>query len=219
MTNFKMLNMDIAAIRTEYTLKSLRVDEIEDSPLKQFDIWLKQAIKAKVNEPSAMSLATVNLQNRPTSRILLLKGLDHGFVFYTSYKSQKGKELDGNPFAAMTFFWPELERQVRVEGKIVKTSVIDSEKYFLSRPMGSQIGAWASPQSEIIPNREFLEQKEKEMIERFKHEPLKKPESWGGYRLIPDRVEFWQGRPNRLHDRILFLLSSPENWKKVRLAP
>ncbi|MDN3670893.1 pyridoxamine 5'-phosphate oxidase [Echinicola jeungdonensis] len=211
--------MDIAAIRTEYTLKSLRVEEIEDSPLKQFDIWLKQAIKAKVNEPSAMNLATVNLQNRPTSRILLLKGLDHGFVFYTSYISQKGKELEHNPYAAMTFFWPELERQVRIEGNIVKTSKEESEKYFLSRPPGSQIGAWVSPQSKIIPNREFLESKEKEMIDYFKNNPMEKPDNWGGYRLIPDRVEFWQGRPNRLHDRILYLLTSPDQWKRVRLAP
>ncbi len=211
--------MNIAAIRNEYTLESMELDQLEASPFVQFDQWMQQAVRAKVNEPTAMGLSTINLEGKPSSRIVLLKGLDHGFVFYTNYDSQKGKELKKNPFAALTFFWPELERQVRVQGKVEKVSEKESDEYFLSRPIGSQIGAWASSQSQVIPDRDYLESREQEMKAKFEHEIIKRPSNWGGYRLIPDTVEFWQGRPNRLHDRIVYHLKSPNIWVKERLAP
>ncbi|QDH80507.1 pyridoxamine 5'-phosphate oxidase [Echinicola soli] len=211
--------MDIASIRTEYLLKSLDVNKLELSPLDQFQIWLDEAISAKVNEPNAMNVATVSAENRPSARIVLLKGIDSGFVFYTNYASNKGLELAQNNVAALTFFWPELQRQVRIEGKVEKVSEALSDQYFLSRPKGSQIGAWASPQSQQIPDRNFLESEEKKMLERFAHEPLSRPPHWGGYRVVPDRVEFWQGRQSRLHDRIVYTLENTENWVKNRLAP
>lgn len=210
--------MDIANIRKDYTLKSLELDEMADRPLDQFDRWLEEAIIAEVNEPNAMNLATINSQNRPSSRIVLLKGLDHGFVFYTNYDSKKGKELQQRPFAALNFFWPELERQVRVEGDVEKVSEADSDKYFHSRPVSSQIGAWASPQSQAIPDRRFLENREKQMIQRFQTETLTRPEHWGGFRLIPYYFEFWQGRASRLHDRVIFEKET-DQWIKKILAP
>ncbi|AGA79659.1 pyridoxamine 5'-phosphate oxidase [Echinicola vietnamensis] len=211
--------MDLASIRTEYLLKSLNVNQLEGSPLAQFQLWFDEAVHAKVNEPNAMNLATVNAENRPSARIVLLKGVDSGFVFYTNYASNKGHELAQNRFAALTFFWPELQRQIRIEGKTEKVSEAISDTYFLSRPRGSQIGAWASPQSQQIPNRDFLEQAEKKMLVRFEQEPLRRPPHWGGYRLVPDRVEFWQGRQSRLHDRIVYSLDDKGKWEKSRLAP
>ncbi|WP_200978678.1 pyridoxamine 5'-phosphate oxidase [Echinicola sp. 20G] len=211
--------MDIAALRTEYSLKSLDVKMLDKSPIKQFESWLDDAIKTNVNEPNAMNLATVSKNHRPSSRIVLLKGIDHGFVFYTNYDSKKGQELNHFPFAAITFFWPELQRQVRIEGKIEKVAPSLSDQYFLSRPMGSQIGAWASPQSQIIPDRAFLEKKEAEMIEKFKLEEIQRPAHWGGFRLVPDLVEFWQGRTSRLHDRIQYQLKDENTWTTNRLAP
>src|SRR5690554_6183429 len=145
--------MDIANIRKDYTLKSLELDAVKDSPLDQFKIWLDEAIKSVVMEPNAMNLATINADNRPSSRVVLLKGLDHGFVFYTNYESKKGLELNNSPYAALNFFWPELERQVRVEGTVEKVDATTADNYFLSRPIKSRIGAWASPQSQVIPNR------------------------------------------------------------------
>lgn len=210
--------MDIANIRKDYTLKSLELDEIADSPIAQFDRWLEEAIKAEVNEPNAMNLATINSQSRPSSRIVLLKGLDHGFIFYSNYTSKKGNELQQHPFAALNFFWPELERQVRIEGDVEKVSEAESDMYFYSRPVSSQIGAWASPQSQVIPNRAFLENREEEMTLRFQTETLTRPEHWGGYRLIPYYFEFWQGRPSRLHDRVIFEKERDE-WTKKVLAP
>jgi len=211
--------MDIANIRKDYTLRALELDEVTDSPLEQFSLWLEEAITAKVNEPNAMNLATINAQNRPSSRIVLLKGLDYGFIFYTNYNSQKGQELQERPFAALNFFWPELERQVRIEGNVEKTSEADSDRYFHSRPVGSQIGAWASPQSQVIPSRFFLEDREKEMTSRFQNETLHRPPHWGGFRLIPTYFEFWQGRASRLHDRIVFERQTTEEWTRKILAP
>jgi pyridoxamine 5'-phosphate oxidase len=210
--------MDIANIRKDYTLKSLELDEVADSPVSQFGRWLEEAIKAEVNEPNAMNLATINSHNRPSSRIVLLKGLDHGFIFYTNYESKKGRELQERPFAALNFFWPELERQVRAEGDIEKVSEADSDKYFHSRPFSSQIGAWASPQSQVIPNRVYLENRKKEMTERFHTEALTRPSHWGGFRLIPNYFEFWQGRASRLHDRVIFEKDG-DGWTKKILAP
>lgn len=211
--------MNIANIRKDYTLKSLGPHEVEDLPMVQFSIWLEEAIKAEVNEPNAMNLATINLQNRPSSRIVLLKGLDHGLVFYTNYESKKGQELQKHPYAALTFFWPELERQVRIEGDIEKVSAEDSDSYFLSRPVKSQIGAWTSPQSQVIQDRFFLESREKEMTVRFQTETLRRPEYWGGFRLIPCYFEFWQGRASRLHDRVVFEKGTTAQWIKKMLAP
>lgn len=211
--------MDIAALRNEYTLKSLEVKKLEKSPLKQFRIWLEEAVLAKVNEPNAMNLSTVGANKKPSARIVLLKGIDSGFIFYTNYESKKGKELLEFPFGAMTFFWPELQRQVRIEGKIEMVDNQLSDSYFLSRPLASQIGAWASPQSRIIPNREYLVKKQAEMKTKFEHEELKRPEYWGGYRLIPDLIEFWQGRESRLHDRIQYTVNDSGDWDRVRLAP
>jgi len=211
--------MDIANIRKDYTLRSLSLDKVKDSPMSQFAIWLEEAIKAEVNEPNAMNLATINVQNRPSARIVLLKGLDQGLVFYTNYESKKGIELLKHPFAALTFFWPELERQVRIEGEIEKVIPEDSDKYFLSRPINSQIGAWTSPQSQVIPDRFFLENRQKEMTLRFRTEVLVRPVNWGGFRLNPYYFEFWQGRASRLHDRIVYEKELSTEWTKKILAP
>jgi pyridoxamine 5'-phosphate oxidase len=211
--------MDLAGIRKEYSSKKLEINEVDKNPIAQFKRWLKEAIDAQVNEPNAMHLATVGGDGRPSGRVVLLKGVEEGFDFYTNFQSQKSKELELKPFASLTFFWPELERQVRIEGKVEKISEEESEAYFLSRPMESQIGAWASPQSEEIPDRAYLERIKLEMEKKFSKEPLKKPGHWGGFRLIPQRLEFWQGRPGRLHDRILFTLIEKGDWKISRLAP
>ena len=211
--------MDLANIRKEYTLKSLELDAVKDSPLDQFKIWLDEAIKSAAMEPNAMNLATINSDNRPSSRVVLLKGLDHGFVFYTHLESKKGLELKSSPYAALNFFWPELERQVRVEGKAEKVDDATADNYFLSRPIKSRIGAWASPQSQVIPDRQFLEDRELEMGLKFKNETVLRPPTWGGYRILPYYMEFWQGRPSRLHDRLAFKKEKSGLWTKSRLAP
>jgi pyridoxamine 5'-phosphate oxidase len=211
--------MDIADIRREYSLKSLDIEEVADSPVGQFHVWLEEALKSQVLEANAMNVSTINSLNRPSSRIVLLKGLDHGFIFYTNYNSKKGQELNNVPYAALTFFWPELERQVRVEGEVEKVDIKISDEYFRSRPIGSQIGAWTSPQSQPIPNRAFLENREREFRLQFQKESLIRPEHWGGYRVIPYYMEFWQGRSSRLHDRIVFEKEESGSWIKKRLAP
>lgn len=211
--------MKIADLRIDYTLKSLDENEVVSSPIDQFKIWMDEAIKAKVIEVNAMNLSTVRKDGMPNSRIVLLKGVDAGFVFFTNYKSQKGEELAERPYAAITFFWPELERQVRIIGSVSKITSQESDEYFHSRPFSSQIGAWASPQSKPIPDRSFLEENETRLREELTKESIKRPETWGGYRLIPMEVEFWQGRPSRLHDRILYSKVDNEIWKIERLAP
>lgn len=211
--------MKIADLRIDYTLKSLDENEVVSSPIEQFKIWMDEAIKAKVIEVNAMNLSTVRKDGMPNSRIVLLKGVDAGFVFFTNYKSQKGEELAERPFAAITFFWPELERQVRIIGSVSKITSQESDEYFHSRPFSSQIGAWASPQSKPIPDRSFLEENEARLRAELTKESIKRPETWGGYRLIPMEVEFWQGRPSRLHDRILYSKVDNEIWKIERLAP
>ena len=212
--------MKLSDIRIEYSSKKLNLNEINSNPLEQFKVWLSEAIIAQVNEPTAMHLCTINDKGHPSGRIVLLKGADEGFVFFTNYSSHKGRQLSKNPVASLTFFWPELERQVRIEGIVAKTSADESDEYFKSRPEQSQIGAWTSPQSEVIPNRAYLEERQLEFEKRFKSEPIIRPENWGGYRLSPTSIEFWQGRPARLHDRVFYSLQEGHSeWTMERLAP
>jgi pyridoxamine 5'-phosphate oxidase len=212
--------MKLADIRIEYSSKKLNLNEVNKNPLEQFKVWLSEALTAKVNEPTAMHLCTVNENGHPSGRIVLLKGADRGFVFFTNYFSHKGQQLSQNPNASLTFFWPELERQVRIEGVVTKTSEEESDAYFKTRPIQSQIGAWTSPQSEVIPNRSFLKERQQKVEERFQSESITRPEHWGGYRLMPSSIEFWQGRPARLHDRVLYLLEEgTSEWSIKRLAP
>ncbi|OKL41558.1 pyridoxamine 5'-phosphate oxidase [Pontibacter flavimaris] len=214
------LTHNIADIRINYMKHALTEDSVSGKPLHQFQGWLQEAIEAQVEEPTALVLSTVNAAGRPAARVVLLKGVDEqGLSFYTNYTSRKGRELEENPYAAATFFWPALERQVRVEGKVVKVHPEESDTYFHSRPKGSQIGAWASPQSQEIPSRMVLEQRERELKEQYAATDfVPRPEHWGGYRLVPDYVEFWQGRPSRLHDRIVYELENGL-WQIKRLAP
>lgn len=210
----------ISSIRNEYTKAALDSDSVHHNPIEQFGQWFNEALAAKLPEPTAMHLATVNAHGRPSARIVLLKGIeDSKFIFFTNYQSNKGKELDENPVCALTFFWPELERQVRIEGVVARIDTARSDAYFQSRPRGSQIGAWSSPQSAPIKNRQILEQRVKEIEKRFEHQdPLPRPQQWGGYEVDPILVEFWQGRPSRLHDRILYT-KTDNGWKISRLAP
>jgi pyridoxamine 5'-phosphate oxidase len=210
----------LAEIRKEYSKSSLDITTIHKNPFSQFSHWFDEAISAKVNEPNAMNLSTVTADGRPSGRMVLLKGIENEkFVFYTNYQSNKGKNLEANPACALTFFWPELERQVRISGVAERTDKETSERYFQSRPRASQIGAWASPQDSIIANREILEARVGEIEKRYEGiEKLPKPQQWGGYSIDPFEIEFWQGRPNRLHDRILFTKVN-NKWQINRLAP
>jgi pyridoxamine 5'-phosphate oxidase len=210
----------IADIRRDYSLKTLNETEVNNDPFQQFSDWWQQAIESKIDEVNAMTLATASLEGVPSARIVLLKGYDKsGFVFYTNYESAKGQELAENPRASLLFFWKELERQVRITGLVEKVSAAENDEYFLSRPTGSQIGAWASPQSHVIENRNWLENKVKELEAKFSSEQLTRPAHWGGYRVKPVIVEFWQGRSSRLHDRIQYSLQENNSWKIERLAP
>lgn len=210
---------NIQNLRQEYRAAELAEGDIDKSPFNQFGSWFKDALDAQLYEPNFMTLATADLSGKPSARILLLKGFDeNGFVFYTNYESKKGKELLENPQAAMVFFWPELERQVRIEGTITRVAEEVSTAYFHSRPQGSQIGATASPQSTVIPNRELLEHRVAALQQEYKEKEIPRPEHWGGYLLKPAHIEFWQGRPSRLHDRITYTLEG-DLWAINRLAP
>lgn len=199
---------------------SLDEAELGSEPFSFFRKWFEQADVSKVNEVNAMTLATVDEHSKPHARIVLLKAIDdRGFTFFTNYESSKGKNIAANPNAALVFFWPELERQVRIEGVIEKVTVAESDEYYLNRPRGSRLGAWASPQSSVIENRAVLEANEQKYLQHFEGKEIHRPEHWGGYRLLPNRVEFWQGRPSRLHDRICFELDASAQWQKFRLAP
>jgi pyridoxamine 5'-phosphate oxidase len=210
----------LAELRKNYSLGSLDVADADHDPIRQFDTWFQQAVDAKLPEPNTMTLATVDPRGRPSARIVLIKGVDErGFVFFTNYESRKGRELAANPYANLLFYWIELERQVRVEGRIVKTSEQESDTYFASRPLGSRIGAWASNQSQPIESRSQLETREREISLQYGDQPPRPPH-WGGYRLVPEAIEFWQGRPSRLHDRLLYTRASDNgDWQISRLSP
>ena len=214
------MNADIAHLRKEYSSKSLIETDIEFDPIIQFQQWWTEAINSQIEEVNAMTVATASSDGMPAARIMLLKGFDKtGFVFFTNYKSYKAMHLEENPKACLVFFWKELERQVRITGLVKKISGKESDDYFLSRPSGSQIGAWASDQSQVIESREWLENRFLRLSEQFTHKELKRPEHWGGYKLTPVIIEFWQGRPSRLHDRIQYSLTEDGNWKIERLSP
>jgi len=216
----------LADLRKNYSLGSLDAADVDPDPIRQFQTWLAQALDARLPEPNAMTVATVDSAGRPAARILLIKGVDErGFVFFTNYESRKGRELSANPHASLLFHWIELERQVRIEGRVEKTSAEESDAYFASRPLGSRLGAWASEQSAVIGSREELEAREREVVEKYGEHPPRPPH-WGGYRLVPDAIEFWQGRPSRLHDRIRYtrenareLTGIGATWRIERLSP
>ena len=215
-----MKQEELQNLRQEYSAASLSELSINNNPIKQFETWFNEALQAQIPEPNAMTLATATHDGRPSARIVLLKGFDErGFAFYTNYLSRKGKEIAKNPQAAITFFWGELERQVRIEGVIEKLSKEESDQYFHSRPKQSQLGALASPQSQEIAGREVLEEKMDQLETEYADKEVPKPSYWGGYVLKPRMIEFWQGRRSRLHDRVLYKKIDNKNWKKVRLAP
>ena len=201
-------------------LETLDEKLVERDPIKQFQLWFDEAMAAKLPLAEAMTIATVTPEGRPAARMVLLKQVDsEGFVFYTNYQSAKAAELESNPYATLVFYWATLERQVRVEGKVERTSVQESEQYFKTRPRESQIGAWASPQSSVISSREVLEQRAQELEEYYRDRDIECPSHWGGYRLRADKIEFWKGRVGRLHDRILYELTTDGAWSIKRLAP
>ena len=212
--------MSLSDLRREYTLAGLKESDLDPSPFSQFDKWFQQALAAELPEPNAMTLATATLDGKPSARVVLLKGFDtSGFVFFTNYESQKGRELSANPHAALVFYWIELERQVRLSGRVSRVSVEESEEYFRSRPAGSQLGAWVSRQSQVVSGRKSLEDKLEELTQEYQTKSIPLPPYWGGYRLAPEMIEFWQGRPNRLHDRLRYTLQPGNPWLIERLSP
>ena len=211
---------DLAAIRKDYRLQSLLEKDVDADPLKQFEKWFQQAMNSGIEEPNAMTLATSTTNGKPSGRIVLLKGIkENGFVFFTNYNSKKGKQIHDNPFACLVFFWKELERQVTIEGEIKKVSDQESDEYFATRPIESRIGAWSSPQSKVIQNRETLEKNVSFFTNKYQSQNIPRPPHWGGYILIPTLIEFWQGGAGRLHDRLQYSIDTTNSWIIERLAP
>jgi pyridoxamine 5'-phosphate oxidase len=214
------MNHVIADLRKEYTSQNLLESDVASDPIYQFEKWWQQAVSSQVIEPNAMTLATASRDGLPSARIVLLKGFDkNGFIFYTNYNSYKAVQLEENPKACLVFFWKELERQIRIIGLVKKTSPEASDIYFLSRPKASQIGAIASPQSQVIESREWIDEYFRKLSEEYKDKVIKRPGHWGGYIVQPVIIEFWQGRPGRLHDRIQYSVQENGLWKIERLAP
>jgi pyridoxamine 5'-phosphate oxidase len=211
---------ELTGLRHEYDAHGLRRADLHSDPLKQFGAWFAAALAADIRDVNAMTLATATPDGKPSARIVLLKGFDErGFAFFTNYDSEKGRQLETNPHAALAFYWVKLERQVRISGPVEKTSREDSAAYFHSRPPGSRLGAWASKQSEVIDSRQILDARLEQMVERFEGGEIPLPPHWGGYRVKPDQIEFWQGRPNRLHDRFRYSRRADGTWQIDRLAP
>lgn len=213
------MSPSIADLRLNYSRNQLTETDVDPNPIQQFRVWFDQAVTAQLPEPNAMTLATATKAGVPSARIVLLKGIDdRGFVFYTNYESRKGSELAENPQAVLVFLWTSLERQVRIEGQVEKVSDEETNAYFQSRPVASRLGAWVSEQSRVIPNREVLEQRFEELQATYQDREIPRPQHWGGYRVMPHQIEFWQGRPSRLHDRLRYRLQD-DRWTIERLAP
>ncbi len=214
------MDKNIAELRQDYTLQGLSEAEIDSNPFAQFKEWFDEALSADILEPNAMTVATTTPEGKPSARMVLLKDFDaRGFVFYTNYNSHKAQELAENPQAALVFWWAELQRQIRISGRVEKVSDEESDKYFYSRPFSSRLGAWASNQSGVIESREVLEQQLEELKEKYQDREIPRPPHWGGIRVIPAEIEFWQGRSSRLHDRLVYTKNYDDSWKIERLSP
>jgi pyridoxamine 5'-phosphate oxidase len=212
--------VDIAALRREYTRAALDERDVDPDPMDQFRRWFDEAISARLHEPNAMTVATATPEGRPSARVVLLKGFDErGFVFHTNYEGRKSRELEANPRCALLFYWGELERQVRIEGRASRLPGAESDEYFRSRPRGGRLGAWVSRQSQPIGSREALEERVRRVEAEYEGREVPRPPFWGGYRVEPDAFEFWQGRENRLHDRLLYRPTEAGGWKIQRLQP
>jgi pyridoxamine 5'-phosphate oxidase len=212
--------MRIADMRKEYAWGGLSEANVDVDPLRQFETWFRQALAANLPEPNAMTLATATPDGQPSARVVLLKAFDaSGFTFFTNYDSRKGRDMAANPRAALLFFWAELQRQVRIEGTVERLTEAESDAYFRSRPLGSRLGAWASAQSEVIAGRDVLEERVRELAQRFPDGEVPRPPHWGGFRVRPLTIEFWQGRPDRLHDRLRYRRVEPAGWRLDRLSP
>lgn len=220
MGDFAQTNDTIARLRREHAQMGLSERDVDPSPFKQFERWIREALEHEIAEPNAMTLATATRDGVPSARVVLLRGFDErGFVFYSNYESQKGRDLAENPSAALVFHWNALGRQVRVSGAVVRLSREESEAYFHSRPIGSQLGAWASCQSSVIPSRAVLEERLRELEDQFPDGDIPLPPFWGGFRVVPAAIEFWQSRPSRLHDRLRYAREPDGNWRIERLSP